>query len=123
MQPVISTTPKVEFQTEERCHIRERWNDPADPACSIAQARVEPGVSTAWHALDGVMERYRILSGQGRVEIGALPPMQVQAGDVVVIPAGVRQRITNIGAQDLLFDCICTPRFTLDCYHAVSPPS
>ena len=121
VKPVIDSGPKPEVLTAERCHIRESWNAPADPACSIAQARVEPGVCTAWHWLDGVVERYRILSGQGRVEIGDLPPTMVKPGDVVVIPAGVRQRISNTGEQDLLFDCICTPRFTPDCYHALSP--
>lgn len=121
LQAVIDSGPKLEFQTDERCHIVERWNDPLDPACSIAQARVEPGVCTAWHWLDGVVERYRILGGQGLVEVGDLPATQVRAGDVVVIPAGVRQRISNTGEQDLLFDCVCTPRFTPDCYHALPP--
>ena len=115
----ISNAHKAEFQTDERCYISEIWNDPSDPGCSIAQARVEPGVSTAWHSLDGVVERYRILSGQGLVELGGLPAETVKPGDVVVIPADVRQRITNTGEQDLLFDCVCTPRFTLACYRTL----
>jgi len=105
-----------EFQTAERCFIRECWNRQQDPDCSIASARVEPGVTTAWHSLDGVVERYRIVAGNGLVEVGELPPTPVGAGDVVIIPAGVRQRISNCGEQALLFDCICTPRFTPDCY-------
>jgi mannose-6-phosphate isomerase-like protein (cupin superfamily) len=35
---------------------------------------------------------------------------------VVVIPAGVSQQIQNEGQGDLVFYCICTPRFTPDCY-------
>jgi mannose-6-phosphate isomerase-like protein (cupin superfamily) len=35
---------------------------------------------------------------------------------VVVIPAGVRQRIENIGPGDLIFLCICTPRFCVENY-------
>ena len=31
----------AEFLTPEGCHILESWNDAADPAASIARARVE----------------------------------------------------------------------------------
>jgi mannose-6-phosphate isomerase-like protein (cupin superfamily) len=31
--------------------------------------------------------------------------------DVVTIPAGVSQRIHNVGDTDLIFLCVCTPRF------------
>jgi len=40
-------------------------------------------------------------------------------GDVVVIPAGVSQQIVNCGARDLVFYCICSPRFTPECYEAL----
>jgi mannose-6-phosphate isomerase-like protein (cupin superfamily) len=35
---------------------------------------------------------------------------------VVVIPAGTSQMITNTGKIDLVFYCVCTPRFTADRY-------
>ncbi len=101
----------VEFETDERCHIQEIANDTDDELVSIARARVEPGVTTAWHSLDGISERYIIVSGQGRVEIAELPPIDVGPGDVVRIPADCRQRITNTGAQDLLFYAVCAPPF------------
>jgi len=50
------------------------------------------------------------------VTVGNLQPTAVSAGDLVVIPAGVSQKITNTGKTDLVFHCICTPRFTQDCY-------
>ena len=116
---IIQADASSEFYTAERCFITETWNSSTDPAMSIARARLEPGVTTAWHWLDGVIERYRILAGRGRVEVGELPARVVGPGDVVVIPAGVRQRISNIGTEDLLFDCLCTPRFTPGCYHSM----
>lgn len=106
----------AEFFTEERCFISELSNDHDDKNLSIARARVEPGVTTAWHLLKGVEERYLILSGRGLVEVGTLPPTEVNNGDVVRIPAEVRQRITNIGDSDLIFHALCTPRFTPECY-------
>jgi mannose-6-phosphate isomerase-like protein (cupin superfamily) len=101
----------VEFETAERCHITEIANDPDDAQVSIARARVEPGVTTAWHRLNGISERYIIISGRGLVEVDELDPTPVTAGDVVRIPAGKAQRITNTGADELIFYAVCAPRF------------
>ena len=108
--------PAAEFYTEERCHINELSNLPEDPDCSIARARIEPGVTTRWHRLDGIAERYVVLEGCGRAEIGDLPPRAVGPGDVVLIPPACRQRIANVGTADLVFLAICTPRFRPEHY-------
>ena len=76
----------------------------------------EPGVTTCWHRLKGIVERYYILKGKGLMEVGDLPPQEVEAGDIVIIPAMCRQRIKNIGHDDLVFLAICSPRFTEDAY-------
>lgn len=113
---IIKPDPTKETPTQERCHILEVWNSPDDPSASIARARVKPGITTKLHALNQVEERYVILSGTGRVEVGDTPPTDVSEGDIVVIPANIPQRITNTGDADLVFYAICTPRFTRDCY-------
>ena len=105
--------PAAEFFTAERCWIVETWSD---NAMSVARARVEPGVTTGWHALDGVDEQYIIVAGQGRMELGDTAPTRVRPSDTVLIPAGVPQRITNVGQRDLIFFCVCAPRFQPDCY-------
>ena len=115
---VIKHDESLERYTDERCHILESWNDPRDPDVAIARARVEPGVTTARHVLE-VDERYLITSGQGRVEVEGLEATDVSAGDVVVIPAGRAQRIANTGESDLVFYCVCTPRFEQRHYHDV----
>ncbi|MGD8950849.1 MAG: cupin domain-containing protein [Desulfobacterales bacterium] len=106
----------TEFETEERCYIAEIANDSGDEYVSIARARVEPGVTTAWHKLNGVTERYIIISGQGCVEINDLNPIDVFENDVVRIPADTPQRITNTGQIDLIFFAVCSPRFVTSCY-------
>jgi len=106
----------IEFETVERCHIQEVANDPGDELVSIARARVEPGVTTAWHRLNGISERYIIVSGRGRVEIDELEPVDVEPGDVVRIAAGSRQRITNTSDGDLVFYAVCAPPFLKECY-------
>jgi len=103
--------PQSEYYFREGCFITELSNGDHDPAASLARARVEPGCTTAWHALHDTVERYVILEGTGQVEVGDLPPQTVEPGDVVVIPAHCRQRITCTSACDLVFLAICTPRF------------
>jgi mannose-6-phosphate isomerase-like protein (cupin superfamily) len=111
-----------EFATDERCHIIEVANDSGDEQLSIARARVEPGVTTAWHHLQGISERYLIVSGQGQVEVGELAPTLVGPGDVVRIPADVAQRISNTGDDQLIFYALCTPRFTAAAYVNLETP-
>ena len=111
-----------EFYTPERCYIVELSNSPDDPELSIARARVRPGVTTRWHRLTNTCERYYIIEGRGRVEVGNLPAQEVAPGDMVIIPPMCRQRITNIGTEDLIFLAICTPRFSPDVYEDMDDP-
>lgn len=120
MKPTVRRlVPAREFATPEGCFITEVSNSPDDPGLSIARARVAPGVTTQWHRLAATTERYVILEGSGRVEIGDQPAEDVRPGDVVLIPPACRQRITNTGSADLVFLAICTPRFTNDCYESL----
>ena len=120
--PVWKEDLSREFSTPERCHILETYNSSADESLSIARARVGPGVTTAWHIVEATVERYLVVEGRGRVEVGDLPAAEVRAGDVVVIPAGTRQRIANIGQVDLIFYCVCTPRFKTANYKSLETP-
>jgi mannose-6-phosphate isomerase-like protein (cupin superfamily) len=86
---------------------------------SIARARVGAGVVTALHRLNGVAERYLIVFGAGRVELGWQDPIEVAEGDVVRIPPDTPQRIANTGTGDLVFYCICTPPFHPSCCQAL----
>jgi mannose-6-phosphate isomerase-like protein (cupin superfamily) len=122
-ETVKQLNPADEFYTPERCYITELSNTPEDPDVSMARARVEPGVTTRWHRLRETAERYYIVEGRGRVEVGNIPPKEVNAGDVVLIPPMCRQRITNIGSNDLVFLAICTPRFSNDVYEEIENES
>ena len=110
---------RTEYFFEEGCYILEMMNTPEDPAVSVARARVPPGVATRWHRLHHITERYLILEGTGRVEVGELPARAVAAGDTVHIPPLCRQRITATGTTDLVFLAVCTPRFRLEAYEDV----
>ena len=115
--PVDSASAKA-----RGCFISETWNEESDPAVSVARARVEAGITTQLHALAGIDERYLVVGGSGMVEVAGERPTPVQAGDLVFIPAGVSQRITNAGSSDLVFYCICTPPFSPDVYINLEDP-
>jgi mannose-6-phosphate isomerase-like protein (cupin superfamily) len=108
-----------EFYTDERCYITELSNSDSDPSVSIARARVEPGVTTRWHRVNAIAERYVIIKGKALVEVGDLQPQEVRPGDVVLIPPSCRQRITNLGEDDLVFLAICSPRFQQEAYQDI----
>jgi mannose-6-phosphate isomerase-like protein (cupin superfamily) len=117
---VKKTQPKIvkantphEYLTREHCYIAENYSD---PNVSVARATIKPGITTVAHHLVGVQEIYLISKGQGKVFIGALKPTEVSVGDVAIIPPGTSQKVTNTGKTDLVFYCICTPRFKEDCY-------
>ncbi len=104
-----------EFLTRERCYIREIANTPDINDFSLAETRVEPGITTELHSC-AVREWYVLTQGTGSMEVGGNGQGQVGPGDIVEIPAGVSQRITNTGDDDLVFYCVCLPRFTPDSY-------
>ncbi len=105
-----------EYYFAEGCFITELLNTADDPEVSVARARVEPGRTTRWHRLENIIERYLLIEGYGRVEIGTEELRDIGPGDAVLIPAGCQQRITNTGAADLVFLAVCTPRFVVSAY-------
>ena len=115
---LIRAGNEAEFPTRERIFITERLNDPATSDLSLADARLEPGETTELHRLT-VKEWYVIQHGAGLMEVGGGEPFEVSFGDIVVIPAGISQRITNTGDADLRFQCVCMPRFTEDSYESL----
>jgi mannose-6-phosphate isomerase-like protein (cupin superfamily) len=124
MKPAIHPfKPEREYYFEENCFINELSNSDDDGTLSIARVTVKTGNTTRWHRLNGVEERYCVLQGSGDVYLGDQQKQPVCAGDVVLIPAGCAQRISNTGGDDLVFLAICSPRFTGDAYEAIDTTS
>lgn len=117
-EPVVHLARDEEVWTIERCYIRELINHESIPEYSLAESRVKPGVTTQLHSLT-VREWYLITQGVGLMEIDGGPEFTVGPGDSYEISAGISQRITNTGDIDILLQCICLPRFTMDCYESL----
>lgn len=112
---MVSGGAREEFWTGERCYITELMNDAAIPGVSLANCRVAPGTTTELHCL-GVDEWQVVQAGHGVAEIGESAPFAIAPGDSIAVPAQTPQRVSNTGDTDLVFYCVCIPRFTPDCY-------
>ncbi len=110
---IVKANIPYEYLTPERCYIAENFSD---KDVSIARATVKPGITTKAHHLKKIQEIYIITAGEGKVTFSDFESTNVSVGDVIVIPAETSQKITNTGHTDLVFYCVCTPRFTEDCY-------
>jgi mannose-6-phosphate isomerase-like protein (cupin superfamily) len=77
---------------------------------SVAEATLAPGQITQRHRHRQSEEVYYVLSGEGIVEIAARKT-EVQAGDVLLIPAGAEHCATNTGPQPLRLLCACSPPY------------
>ena len=115
-----STHLNKEYFTAEGCHIIEVMNTAEQENVSIARARVEPGVKTRVHYLIDTYENYYIQQGRGLVFLDFAPGVEVLPGDIVAIRPAQRQSIENIGNEDLIFLCVCSPRFRQENYVEIS---
>ncbi|MFT3947198.1 MAG: cupin domain-containing protein [Agriterribacter sp.] len=116
MKKIISSKHLDEFYTPEKCFIAEVLNTEEYNFFSVAKARVEPGIITELHTLKDTDEAYYILSGKGEMEIDSETVGIAEANDIVFIPRNSTQRIKNIANEDLIFLCICAPRFIPENY-------
>lgn len=116
MKGIIKAGAKSEKYFEEECFITEILNSEEHPEMSVSQAKVKPGVITVLHSLKETEEKYYILNGIGEMEVDGKFIGEVQSGDMVLIPKNSTQRIKNVGVDDLIFLCICTPRFEFKNY-------
>jgi mannose-6-phosphate isomerase-like protein (cupin superfamily) len=98
--------------SEIRCLV-DRANT-GSPSVSLAHATVAPGAETVWHRLEATDEIYFVLSGRGLVSVGD-ESREVGPGDAVWIPAGIQQRIRNLGPDPLEFVCACGPAYLREC--------
>jgi mannose-6-phosphate isomerase-like protein (cupin superfamily) len=116
MKPIIVKASSINMVlTPERCSVAENYSS-QDGKVSIAIASVKPGVTTVVHHLAGIEEIYIITQGTGLIDVKGIKPTKVVAGDVIIIPDGASQCIKNLGDIDLVFYCVCTPKFTQEQY-------
>jgi mannose-6-phosphate isomerase-like protein (cupin superfamily) len=110
---VIRREVREAFITADGSEIRELAGIPSQNAQnqSLAEATVPPGRDTVEHYHRRTEEIYLFTSGEGRMRLGD-EEAEVQAGDCVVIPPGVRHKLWNTGGEPLVLLCCCAPAYS-----------
>ena len=103
-----------EYWLGERIYIRELMNAPEESAISLARFRVPANTTTQLHTLS-ITEWYVMEQGACVVEVDG-QPVPMKAGDNLKINPGQSQRVINGGDEELVFQSICVPRWTPQCY-------
>ena len=99
------------FTAGDATTIREILHPGADSYSadySLAEARLLPGKASRPLILQRQSELYLFVQGQARVHVGEEHCL-VQAGEIVLVPAGALQYVENTGPEELVFYCIVNP--------------
>ena len=101
--------------TKDGSLVRELMHPAAhgNRAQSLAEAEIAPGITTALHWHRKTEELYHVVSGIGRMTLGA-EQFEVKAGDTVCIAPGTPHRIANVGPEPLRILCCCAPAYSHD---------
>lgn len=112
---VVNRNSVSAFVTKDGSTIREILapRNSAIERQSLAEACVGPGQATQAHRHPVSEEIYYVLAGTGEMRIGD-ETRTVGPGDGIAIPPGAPHQIRNVGAEDLIFLCCCSPAYQHD---------
>jgi mannose-6-phosphate isomerase-like protein (cupin superfamily) len=100
------------FITKDGSEIREllAHRNSAIRNQSLAEARLPVGASTQEHFHPRAEEIYLITHGTGRMRIET-EVRDVQPGDAIAIPPGMKHKLWNTGTETLRLLCCCAPGY------------
>lgn len=78
---------------------------------SVATVEIKPSSASSLHFHKQVHEVYKIVAGQGIIELGT-EVYEIGVGDMVYIPSGVAHRVRNTSNTRLLLVAFCSPPFS-----------
>jgi len=110
---IININEAVSFVTKDGSLIREVLS-PRNSYLknqSLAGATLLPGRATLEHYHLESEEIYYILQGQGQIRIEE-EVREIKPGDGIVILPGKSHKVWNIGKENLVFLCCCSPAYT-----------
>ncbi len=101
--PIVKAWDGVEI----RELLRDKTNNGELPY-SISNVRVLPGMKSPLHGVEGRIEIYLVVAGEGRVDNGQ-EKRSVKAPCTVFIKPGETQSVENTGDTTLEIYCIVSP--------------
>ena len=109
---VVALSQCPPFVTKDGSEIREllAYRNSCVRQQSLAEARLPVGAATQEHYHVRTEEIYYLTHGRGRMRLGT-EEREVQAGEAIAIPPGVRHKLWNIGSEPLRLLCCCAPAY------------
>lgn len=109
---IVNLADAPPFTTKDGSEIRELLAHRNSGLCnqSLAEATVPQGGATQEHYHARTEEIYYITHGSGRMRIGN-QERDVNPGDAIAIPPGLRHKIWNQGDGPLRLLCCCAPAY------------
>jgi len=109
---IVQLDQAPSFTTKDGSEIREllAYRNSSIRAQSLAEARLPIGGSTQEHFHKVTEEIYYITHGLGKMRIEN-EMRDVQPGDAIAIPPGLKHKIWNTGAEPLRLLCCCAPAY------------
>ena len=109
---VVALSQCPPFVTKDGSEIREllAYRNSCVRHQSLAEARLPVGAATQEHYHVRTEEIYYLTHGRGRMRLGT-EEREVQAGEAIAIPPGVRHKLWNIGDEPLRLLCCCAPAY------------
>lgn len=101
------------FVTKDGSTIRE-WATPGSSPVrnqSLAEARVSAGGATSAHYHRTSEELYLVTAGRAVLRVGGRR-REVEAGDCALIPPGEVHSLENVGDDELVVVCACSPPYS-----------
>lgn len=102
----ISTVNAEHYTWGNSC---DGWHLVKTDALSVIEERMPPGTSEQFHFHTKAQQLFYILSGVATFELEA-DVITVEANESLHIPAGVKHKIANRTAEELLFIVVSTPK-------------
>lgn len=101
------------FRTKDGSEIRELMHPSVhgNQNQSLAEARIEPGTTTALHRHRHSEEIYHVTAGEGLMTLGE-KQFVIVPGDSIAIAPGTPHRVHNTGNEALLILCCCSPPYS-----------
>ena len=101
------------FETKDGSEIRELMHPAVhgNQEQSLAEARIEPGATTALHRHLRSEEIYHVTAGKGLMTLGD-KRFEIGPGDSIAIAPGTTHCVHNPGEITLVILCCCSPPYT-----------
>ena len=100
------------FETKDGSEIRELMHPAVhgNQEQSLAEARIEPGATTALHRHLRSEEIYHVTAGKGLMTLGD-KRLEIAPGDSIAIAPGTAHCVQNSGEITLVILCCCSPPY------------